>query len=106
MWACAKCSESIEDSFDACWKCGIRRDGSAPDPADAAEVVSDRAVDCCRCRCRLLYVGTKKFHEGTNWGLLGEIGELFVNRENFELYRCPRCGKVEFFIRGGEEGTA
>jgi len=25
------------------------------------------------------YVGRKRFHEGTNWGALGEIGEFFVD---------------------------
>jgi hypothetical protein len=46
------------------------------------------------------YAGTKKFHEGTRWGVLGELGELFVNKEKFDVYFCPRCGKVEFFVDG------
>ena len=104
MWTCEKCRESCEDTFDACWKCGVTRDGTpAPAPEPAAE---GREVDCLRCKCRLDFVGTREFHEGTNWGLLGELGELFVNRENFELYRCPKCGKVEFFIGGGEAPEA
>jgi Zn finger protein HypA/HybF involved in hydrogenase expression len=50
------------------------------------------------------YIGTKSFHEGTRWGFLGDLGELFVNRERFDVYRCPRCGSVEFFVDGmGEE---
>lgn len=51
-------------------------------------------------------MGTKKFHEGTRgWGFfLGDLGELFTNREHFDVYVCPRCGKVELFIDGiGEE---
>ena len=59
---------------------------------------------CTRCQENLEYVGSKKFHEGTNWGVLGELGELFVKRERFDVYMCPRCGKVEFFVDGvGEE---
>lgn len=59
---------------------------------------------CPRCQQALDFVGTKRFHEGTNWGLLGEIGELFVKRERFDVYVCPRCGRVEFFVDGaGEE---
>jgi len=27
MWNCAKCREEIEDSFDACWRCGTTKDG-------------------------------------------------------------------------------
>lgn len=59
---------------------------------------------CPRCETILKYVGTKKFHEGTRWGIFGDIGELFVNREQFDIYVCPRCGRVELFIDGiGEE---
>jgi hypothetical protein len=59
---------------------------------------------CPRCDSTLAYVGTKKFHEGTRWGALGELGELFTNRERFDVYVCQRCGRVEFFVDGiGEE---
>jgi hypothetical protein len=52
----------------------------------------------------LEFLGTKKFQEGTNWGVIGAFGELFVNRESFDIYACPRCGRVEFFLEGiGEE---
>ena len=27
MWTCTNCSESLEDQFNACWKCGCSRDG-------------------------------------------------------------------------------
>lgn len=61
-------------------------------------------VTCPRCETRLDFVGTKAFHEGTRLGFLGEIGELFVNRERFDVYVCPRCGRVELFVDGiGEE---
>lgn len=39
------------------------------------------------------YAGTKKFREGTRWGALGDIGELFVKKETFDVYYCPRCGR-------------
>jgi hypothetical protein len=61
---------------------------------------------CARCQTGLDYVGTKKFHEGTRaFGfVLGDLGELFTNREHFDVYVCPRCGKVELFVDGiGEE---
>jgi hypothetical protein len=59
---------------------------------------------CLRCDTELDHLGTKRFHEGTNWGLLGELGELFVRREQFDVYMCPRCGRVELFVDGvGEQ---
>jgi hypothetical protein len=121
MWLCGTCGESVEDNFDACWKCGTSWDG-VEDPvfqgtpvAAAIPPVSDAAapeapatgidpITCARCDEPLQYVGRKRFHEGTNWGALGELGELFVKREHFDVYVCPRCGRVEFFVDGIGEG--
>ena len=59
---------------------------------------------CPRCKTILKYIGERRFHEGTKWGVFGNIGELFVNSEKFEVYVCLKCGRVEFFIDGvGEE---
>lgn len=62
------------------------------------------AMNCLRCKDVMGFLGTKRFHEGTNWGFLGDVGELFVKQNKFDVYACPRCGKVEFFVDGtGEE---
>lgn len=75
----------------------------AHEPADRAATGLD-PISCPRCDRALQYVGRKRFHEGTNWGFFGELGEFFVKREHFDLYVCPRCGRVEFFVDGvGEE---
>lgn len=61
-------------------------------------------IRCPSCDLPLDYMGTRDFHEGTRWGALGELGELFVNKEHFDVYVCPRCGRVAFFVDGiGEE---
>ncbi len=63
-----------------------------------------RAIECTRCRIAMRYMGTKQFHEGRRWGVLGDWGEMFVNKEGFDVYACPRCGLVEMFVDGiGEE---
>ena len=70
------------------------------EPARPAELVT-----CPRCRVTLDFVGTRHFHEGTRaFDVLGGLWELFKNRERFDVYVCPRCGRVEFFVDGlGEE---
>jgi hypothetical protein len=69
-----------------------------------AKDVTYTSANSLRCNVPLAYLGTRDFHEGTRWGVFGEIAELFVNKESFELYACPRCGHVEFFVEGvGEE---
>ena len=124
MWQCVKCGERHEDSFDLCWNCGTSSDGiedpsfrkddeadTEPEPDRAAaegtaigEPADESPLSCSRCDCNLDYIGTKSFHEGTRWGVLGDLAELFVNSERFDVYCCPRCGRVEFFVDGiGEE---
>ena len=110
MWICPKCRESVEEDFDVCWKCGTTREGLENPEFETVETDEGRAstavanpanpISCTRCNQALEYVGRKRFHEGTNWGALGELGELFVKREHFDVYVCPRCGRVEFFVDG------
>ena len=113
MWTCSGCGQQVDETFGVCWKCGTSKEG-VPDPA--FQPVSDRTgtsdapepprhpIACARCSRTLDYVGSKRFHEGANWGVFGELGELFVKREHFDVYVCPRCGRVEFFVDGiGEE---
>jgi hypothetical protein len=128
MWQCAKCHEQVEDSFALCWNCGTARDGTEdPDFRKADDVSISTAIgtapgggasprpaagspeadplSCPRCSRQLDYVGTKKFHEGTRaWDFLGGLWELFKSREHYDVYVCPRCGRVEFFVEGvGEQ---
>lgn len=66
-------------------------------------------MTCPRCETALDFVGVKKFHEGSRAMpfLLGDLGELFVKRSHFDVYMCPRCGRVELFVDGvGEEFRA
>ncbi len=63
-----------------------------------------KSVPCARCKIDMSYKGTKDFHEGTRRGVLGDFGEIFVNKEQYDVYVCPKCGCVEFFIDGvGED---
>ena len=109
MWQCPKCRESIEDSFDKCVHCGTSQDGTevpslTNEWGGGSSSLARNVLTCPRCQKELTYVGTKKFHEGTRWGILGDLGELFVNKEKFDVYCCPKCGRVEFFVDGiGED---
>ena len=89
MWTCVRCGERSEDSFDACWQCGVSRDGAEPAPEPP------RDMDCIRCRVRLLPDGIQSFHDGANWAQIGGLSELTVEERRFERYRCPGCGRVE-----------
>ena len=67
---------------------------------ESTDAVPDRRVVCVRCECDKTYLGTKRLREGAQWGILGDLGRVFVNREKFDVYACPKCGGVEFFVDG------
>ena len=96
MKICPNCQEEVEDNFDVCWNCNFsmseNRIVEFEDPS-----VQNRKMNCLRCAVPMAYSGNFKFHEGTRFGLFGNLMEAFVNRESFDLYECPKCGKVEFF---------
>ena len=70
-----------------------------PEPDDAGHP----APICLRCEVRLTYVGEKRFREGGNWGVLGELGHLFERSETFQVYVCRQCGHVDFFVDASDE---
>ncbi|MDR2466068.1 MAG: hypothetical protein LBD35_01635 [Prevotellaceae bacterium] len=49
------------------------------------------------CKTPLSFAGTYKFHEGRRYGFLGNTAELFVKKRAFDVYECPKCGKVELY---------
>jgi hypothetical protein len=105
MWTCKKCEERLDESFPTCWNCGTQRSGVEDaffvrERASSLERDNRPGLNCLRCPRELDYVGTKKSHEGTRWGILGELGELLVRKESFDLYVCSNCGHVEFFVNG------
>jgi hypothetical protein len=119
-WTCPQCGEDNGETYDLCWNCGTRADGTAASPDFVREVplgdpasgifveeededwtaASERELACLRCGEPMRTIGRKRFHEGTRaWPfMLGNLGELFVNRESFDVLACAGCGKVEFFV--------
>ncbi|NDV46734.1 hypothetical protein D0T49_06700 [Paludibacter sp. 221] len=96
MKKCPNCGAEVEPGFQLCWNCNYSfTENKVLDIKDSLD--GDRELDCLRCNVPMIFSGNYKFHEGARSGVLGAIGEMFVNRESFDLYTCPKCGKVEFF---------
>ena len=104
-WRCTNCGVDCEDVFDVCWNCGAGRDGSPPpddfvrddvDP-DQAHARRLRKLKCQRCDRPMHFIGTKRFHEG---GPVASMlrGDWLLNREEYDVYACRGCGKLEFFL--------
>jgi len=100
MWDCKVCEVVIEDdSWDNCWKCSSSKDLPESEVEERRQHIG-KSMICLRCGSEMRYAGTKKFHEGTRLGVLGDLGELFVDREVYDVYFCTNCGKVELYIDG------
>ncbi|SHI42860.1 hypothetical protein SAMN04487911_10241 [Arenibacter nanhaiticus] len=96
MKNCPNCNSETEDNFEICWKCNYSfTEGKIIEFKD--ELPGGKEIDCLRCKVPMHYSGIYKFHEGNKTGLWGNVFEIFVNRESFDLYLCHKCGKVEFF---------
>jgi Zn finger protein HypA/HybF involved in hydrogenase expression len=99
MKECPNCHSEVEDGFDMCWNCSYSFDEKEVVAFEDAETTDiTKNIDCLRCKVPMLYSGNFKFHEGTRYGVFGNLFEAFTNRESFDLYVCPKCRKVEFFL--------
>ena len=110
MWKCPNCSEEVEEHFGQCWNCQSDKSGnltridySSDKETQEAEQVAflnekHRPKNCLRCNLPLSHVGRKEFHEGIKLGALGDFAELFVSQTRLEMYVCPTCHHVEFFL--------
>ena len=52
---------------------------------------------CLRCGHQMKYIGTEDFQLGKTGFFLGDLPNLFAGAMRLSVYRCPGCGKVEFF---------
>ena len=109
MWKCPNCNEAVDDALSVCWNCQTDKSGvlstrpasgGSDEDAELKRFLSRKhgPKTCSVCQTSLKFVGTKEFHEGTNFGALGDFGEVFVQSTGLEMYVCPTCWRVEFFL--------
>jgi len=95
MKNCPNCHSEVEDNFDLCWNCNYSFvENQLVEINEFIE--GSREIDCLRCQIPMKYSGNFRFHEGFLTG-------FFTNKESFDLYICPKCGKVEFFVPQEEQ---
>lgn len=95
MKNCPNCNSEVEDNFDLCWNCNYSfAEGQVVEIKEF--IMGSRELDCLRCAVPMRYSGNYMLHEGYLTG-------FFTNKESFDLYLCPKCGKVEFFAPQEEQ---
>lgn len=98
---CPNCRAEVEENFEMCWNCNYSFiENKIVEIKDFQPTLDSEIEDmlCLRCQNPMKYTGNFDFHEGPNLGALGNLFELFVGKETFDLYVCTQCGKVEFFV--------
>lgn len=97
MKNCPKCNADVDDNFDVCWQCNYSFSENKVVEFEE-DTVKKKKINCLRCTdTPMIYSGEFRFHEGARLGVFGSLFEAFVNREGFDLYICPKCGKIEFY---------
>jgi hypothetical protein len=52
-------------------------------------------------------MGTRSLPGGSDTGFFSGLSEMFTERERLEVFACPNCGCVEFFVEGhGQQNRA
>lgn len=59
-----------------------------------------RSLSCLRCGSSMDFYGEEQLQLGKTGWVLGDLSNLLAGALKTEIYRCPMCGKLEFFSTG------
>jgi hypothetical protein len=71
-------------------------------PTESQSGGENEVLPCVRCETPLLFVAERDFREGSG-GLefaFGRLGAFLGSSTRLEVWACPSCGHVEFFLPG------
>ena len=57
-----------------------------------------RNIDCLRCAQAMNRIRTEKLQLGQTGWILGDLPNLFAGAMEVDIYSCPKCRKLEFFL--------
>ena len=62
-----------------------------------------RQLKCLRCGAQMNFAMQQKFQMGEAGFLSGDWPHLLAGALELEVWFCPKCGKVEFFVPGSSD---
>lgn len=65
-----------------------------------------KKLECLRGHGAMNHVGREKIQLGQTGFFLGDLPNLLAGALEVDIYCCPKCGKLEFFVPGVEEDQA
>ena len=63
-------------------------------------------IACLRCGTKMNHIGTEKLQLGQTGWILGDLPNLLAGAMEVDIFSCPNCRKLEFFVADGEEEDA
>ena len=54
-------------------------------------------INCLRCHVPMSFQGEQEIQLGKTGWLLGDLPNLFAGAMDVAVFKCPKCGKLEFF---------
>lgn len=62
-------------------------------------------ITCLRCDREMNHIRTEKLQFGQTGWILGDLPNLLAGAMEVDIYSCPKCRKLEFFLADAvEEG--
>lgn len=57
-----------------------------------------KEIFCLRCEKNMRYIKTEKIQLGETGWILDDLPNLLAGAIDVDIYTCPACGKIEFFM--------
>lgn len=62
-----------------------------------------KEILCLRCSQAMNHVKREKLQLGQTGWILGDLPNLLAGAMEVDIYSCPNCGKLEFFLADSHE---
>ena len=62
-----------------------------------------REITCLRCNQEMEHIRTEKLQLGQTGWIFGDLPNLLAGAMMVDVYACPVCKKLEFFLADGTE---
>ena len=63
----------------------------------------EKNMECLRCGRQMNHIGREKLQLGQTGWILGDLPNLLAGAIEVDIYSCPKCKKLEFFLSENEE---
>ncbi|MBE6943033.1 MAG: hypothetical protein E7453_02050 [Ruminococcaceae bacterium] len=63
----------------------------------------EKGIVCVHCGREMNYIRTEKLQFGQTGWFLGDLPNLVAGAMEVDIYSCPQCRKIEFFLADAKE---